>query len=103
MLVHKSCDLREVDGRDAVAHVRRGVYFLGNTPVSFEIFNTPSGQGGVQIGLANDYSIGEGGGYIDSIECYDCGQTVDSFPEIEMYKLERILDNNAADYDLEEI
>lgn len=103
MLVHKSCDLRNLDGRDAVAKVRRGIFFYGNTPVSFEPFNTPSGQGGVQIVLANDYSIGEGGGYIDSIECYDCGQTIESFPEIEMYKLERILDVSPEDYDLEEI
>lgn len=103
MLVHKSCDLRDVDGRDAVAHRRRGIYFLGNTPVSFEPFNTPSGMGGVQIVIANDYSIGEGGGYIDSIECYDCGKTVVEFPHgIEAYKLERQIDSNPIDMDLEE-
>ena len=100
MLVHKSCDLRDVDGGD---HHRRGIYFLGSVSMSFELFNTPRGQGGTQIVIANDYSRGDGGAFIDSIECYDCGQTVDSFPEIEMYKLERILDHNAADYDLEEI
>lgn len=104
MLVHKSCDLRDVDGRDAVANVRRGIYFLGNISVSFEPFNTPSGQGGVQITLANDYSIGEGGGYVSSIECHDCGRTVNEFiGDIETYKLERLLDENPEDYDLEEI
>ena len=102
MLVHKSCDLQNLDGRDAVARVRRGVYFLGNTPVSFEVFSTPSAVGGIQIAVANDYAIGEGGGYIDSIECYDCGKTVESFPEIEMYKFERILDSSPEDYDLVE-
>lgn len=103
MLVHKSCDLRDVDGRDAAMRVRRGIYFLGNIQVSFELYNTPSGQGGVGIALANDYSIGEGGGYISSIECYDCGKTVSEFVgDIESYKLERILDEQPDDYDLVE-
>ena len=103
MLVHKSCDLRDVDGRDAVAHARRGVYFLGAVEMSFELFNTPSGQGGTQIVIANDYSIGEGGSVINSIECYDCGQAVAEFPHgIESYKLERQMDSNPLDLDLEE-
>lgn len=102
MLVHKSCDLKDVDGRDAVAHARRGVYFHGSVAMSFEPFNTPSGMGGVQIVIANDYSMGEGGAYITSIECYDCGGTVESFPEIESYKLERFLDTDPQEYDLEE-
>ncbi len=103
MLVHKSCDLRDVDGRDAVAHTRRGIYFHGSISMSFEPFGTPSGQGGVQIVVANDYSFGEGGGFISSIECYDCGQTVVEFPnEVELYKLERQMDSNPLDLDLEE-
>ncbi len=39
MLVHKSCDLRDVDGRDAVAHTRRGIYFHGSISMSFEDSN----------------------------------------------------------------
>jgi hypothetical protein len=103
MLVHKSCDLRDLDGRDAAARVRRGIYFHGSVSMSFELFNTPSGQGGTQIVIANDYSIGEGGSFIDSIECYDCGKTIDEFPHgIESYKLERQMDSNPEDLDLEE-
>lgn len=100
MLVHKSCDLREKPEGDA----RRGVYFLGNISMSFEPFGTPSGMGGMTIQLANDYSTSEGGGYISSIECYDCGKSISEFVgDIESYKLERILDERAEDYDLEEI
>ena len=101
MLVHKSCDLRDVDGGD---HHRRGIYFLGSVSMSFELFNTPSGQGGTQIVIANDYSIGEGGSVIHSIECYDCGQAVAEFLHgVESYKLERQMDNNPLDLDLEEL
>lgn len=97
MLVHKSCDLGQVDGE------RRGIYFLGNVSVSFEAFNTPSGMGGVQIGIANDYSMGDGGAYVSSIECYDCGKSLNEFVgDIESYKLERILDVDFQNYDLEE-
>ena len=97
-MVHKSCDKSQVDGD------RRGIYFLGNISVSFEPFNTPSGMGGVQIGIANDYSMGETGGYVSSIECYDCGRSVSEFVgDIETHKLERILDERAEDYDLVEI
>ena len=103
MLVHKSCDLRDVDGRDAVAHTRRGIYFHGSVSMSFELFNTPSGLGGTQIVIANDYSMGEGGGYISSIECYDCGKSISEFVgDIETHKLERFLDDRAEDYDLVE-
>jgi len=103
MLIHKSCDLRDLDGRDAAARVRRGIYLLGSISMSFEPVGTPSGQGGVQIVVANDYSIGEGGSFIDSIECYDCGKTIDEFPHgIESYKLERQMDSNPLDLDLEE-
>jgi hypothetical protein len=104
MLVHKSCDLKDVDGRDAAAHVRRGIYFLGMVEMSFELFNTPSGQGGTQIVIANDYSFNEGGAFINSIECYDCGNEVAEFPHsIELYKLERQMDSNPLDLDLEEV
>jgi len=104
MLIHKSCDLRDVDGRDAAMRVRRGIYFLGAVEMSFELFNTPSGQGGTQIVIANDYSIGEGGSFINSIECYDCGQAVAEFTHgIESYKLERQMDSNPLDLDLEEL
>ena len=104
MLIHKSCDLRDVDGRDAVAYVRRGIYFHGSISMSFEPVGTPSGQGGTQIVIANDYSFGEGGGFISLIECYDCGQTVVEFPnEVELYKLERQMDSNPLDLDLEEL
>ena len=97
MLVHKSCDLGHVDGD------RKGIYFLGNISVSFEPFGTPSGLGGVQVGIANDYSMGEGGGYISSIECYDCGKSIIEFVgDIETHKLERFLDDRAEDYDLVE-
>ena len=101
MLVHKSCDLRDVDGGD---HHRRGIYFLGSVSMSFELFNTPSGQGGTQIVIANDYSMGDGGAFVDSIECYDCGKTIDEFPHgLESYKLERQMDSNPEDLDLEEL
>jgi len=104
MLVHKSCDLRDVESRDAVAHARRGIYFLGSVEMSFELFNTPSGQGGTQIVIANDYSFNEGGAFIHSIECYDCGEAVAEFLHgIESYKLERQMDNNPLDLDLEEL
>ena len=104
MLVHKSCDLRDVDGGDTAAHVRRGIYFLGVVEMSFELFNTPSGQGGTQIVIANDYSMNEGGGFINSIQCYDCGDEVAEFPHsIELYKLERQMDSNPLDLDLEEL
>ncbi len=56
------------------------------------------------MGIANDYSMGEGGGYISSIECYDCGKSISEFVgDIESYKLERILDERAEDYDLVEV
>jgi hypothetical protein len=99
MLVHKSCDLgHKPDGED-----RRGIYFLGSISVSFEPFGTPSGMGGMTIGLANDYSMGESGSYISSIECYDCGKSVAEFVgDIQAPKLERILDERADDYDLVE-
>jgi len=99
MLVHKSCDLGHMpSGKD-----RRGIYFLGEISMSFEPFGTPSGQGGVTIGIANDYSMGQTGGHINSIECYDCGKTVVEFTySIESYKLERQMDNNLLDLDLEE-
>ena len=104
MLIHKSCDLRDLDGRDAVAHIRRGIYFHGSISMSFEPVGTPTGQGGVQIVVANDYSFGEGGATVDSIECYDCGKTVVEFPHgIESYKLERQMDSNPLDLDLEEL
>jgi hypothetical protein len=71
--------------------------------MSFELFNTPSGQGGTQIVIANDYSADQGGSVINSIECYDCGTTVAEFPHgIESYKLERQMDSNPLDLDLEE-
>jgi hypothetical protein len=71
--------------------------------MSFELTGTPSGQGGVQIGIANDYSLGDGGSYVTSIECYDCGKTVNEFVgDIETYKLERVLDVDAEQYDLVE-
>jgi hypothetical protein len=99
MLVHKSCDLgQKPEGVD-----RRGIYFLGNVSMSFEPFGTPSGMGGMTIGIANDYSMGDGGSYISSIECYDCGKSISEFVgDIESYKLERILDERADDYDLVE-
>jgi hypothetical protein len=47
--------------------------------------------------------LGDGGSYISSIECYDCGKTVNEFVgDIEPYKLERILDVDADQYDLVE-
>jgi hypothetical protein len=98
MLVHKTCPLSDAPEGEK----RRGVYLQGSVSTSFDLFNTPSGQGGVQILLANDYSIGEGGAYITSIECYDCNETVESFPDIESYKLERYLDANPEEYDLME-
>jgi len=104
MLIHKSCDLKGLDGRDAAARVRRGIWFSGSIDVSFEPEGTPSGQGGVQIVIANNYSFGEGGGFISSIECYDCGTAVAEFPHgIESYKLERQMDSNPLDLDLEEL
>lgn len=98
MLVHKTCPLSDA----AAGEKRRGVYFHGSVSMSFEAFNTPSGMGGVQIVIANDYSMGEGGAFITSIECYDCSETVESFPDIESYKLERYLDANPEEYDLME-
>ena len=99
MLIHKTCALSEAPAGEQ----RRGVYFLGSVSVSFEPTGTPGGMGGVQIGIANDYSLGDGGSYISSIECYDCGKTVNEFmSDIEPYKLERILDVDADQYDLKE-
>lgn len=99
MLVHKTCPLSDAPKGEQ----RRGVYFLGNVSVSFEATGTPSGMGGVQIGIANDYSLGDGGSYVTSIECYDCGKTVNEFVgDIETYKLERVLDIDAEQYDLVE-
>jgi hypothetical protein len=99
MLIHKTCALSEAPEGEQ----RRGVYFLGNVSMSFDLTGTPSGMGGVQIGIANDYSLGDGGSYISSIECYDCGKTVNEFvSDIEPYKLERILDVDADQYDLAE-
>ena len=104
MLIHKSCDLKDLDGRDAAMRVRRGIWFSGSIDVSFEPEGTPSGQGGIQIVIANNYSFGEGGSVINSIECYDCGQAVAEFPHgIESYKLERQMDSNPEDLDLEEL
>ena len=104
MLVHKSCDLKNLDGRDALQKIRRGISFYGSVPVSFEPFGTPSAVGGVTIAIANNYAFDEHGGYIDSIECLDCGGVVAEFPHgIELYKLERQLDTNYAEFDLEEI
>ena len=99
MLIHKTCALSEAPEGEQ----RRGVYFLGSISVSFEPFGTPSGLGGVQIGIANDYSLGDGWSCISSIECYDCGKTVNEFVcDIETYKLERVLDIDAEQYDLVE-
>ena len=99
MLVHKTCPLSDA----AEGEKRRGVYFLGNVSMSFDLTGTPSGMGGVQIGIANDYSLGDGGSYVTSIECYDCSQTVNEFVgDIETHKLERILDVDAEQYDLME-
>lgn len=99
MLVHKTCPLSDAPEGEK----RRGVYFLGNVSMSFDLTGTPSGMGGVQIGIANDYSLGDGGSYISSIECYDCGKTVNEFVgDIETYKLERVLDIDAEQYDLVE-
>lgn len=98
-MIHKTCALSEAPAGEQ----RRGVYFLGNVSMSFDLTGTPSGMGGVQIGIANDYSLGDGGSYISSIECYDCGKTVNEFVgDVETYKLERILDVDAEQYDLEE-
>ena len=61
-------------------------------------------MGGVQLGIANDYSMGDGGGYISSSECYDCGKSVSELVgDIESYKLERSLDERAEAYDLVEV
>ena len=99
MLVHKTCVFSDAPEGEK----RRGVYFLGSVSMSFELTGTPSGQGGVQIGIANDYSLGDGGSYVTSIECYDCGKTVNEFVgDIETYKLERVLDIDAEQYDLVE-
>lgn len=99
MLIHKTCALSEVPAGEQ----RRGVYFLGNVSMSFDLTGTPSGMGGVQIRIANDYSLGDGGSYISSIECYDCGKTVNEFVgDIETYRVERVLDVDAEQYDLEE-
>lgn len=100
MLVHKSCDLGDVSAGE-----RRGVYALANILVSLDPTNTPSGLGGMQFSIANDYGFDQATPYVGSLECYDCGKTIQSFgiEGIESYKLERILDAEFQNYDLEEI
>jgi hypothetical protein len=100
MLIHKSCDLREKSNDTG----RRGIYALADVSVSLDPVGTPSGMGGVQFGIANNYGFGDATPYVNSLECYDCGKTIHEFTNhsIESYKLERILDKDFADYDLAE-
>lgn len=70
--LHKTCDLKELDGRDALMIGRRGIYFYGLLGVVCSISGEGKDAQIIPTPNPEEFPVPD----ITEIRCHDCGESI---------------------------